>query len=119
MVFDIKDYEGFKVAVEELCSFLSAEKIPSQNIFDSRLVLHELLGNALQHSASGARVQAEIEEEFIKILVQAEKAFCPPERGVCPDAYAERGRGFFLVDSVSAERIYTEKGGILVRIRIR
>ena len=37
----------------------------------------------------------------------------------CAEVYSEHGRGFYLVDSVCAERKLTGDGGILVRIKIK
>ncbi len=118
MVFEIRDYDSFKLAVEDFCRFLASHGIPEEKIFDSKLVLHELLGNVLQHSGGGASLQAEIVEEFIRIAVRAENVFRPPTEGRCADLFAERGRGLFLVDKVS-ERTYTKEGEILVHIQIK
>ncbi len=117
MQFDIKTYADFKAAVQALCDRLTLENIPKEKVFDSKLVVHELVGNALQHSDCGALLKAEWTGEFIHITVRGERAYTPPKEGDCPPAFAERGRGLYLVDSV-AERIFTEEGEILVRIKI-
>ncbi len=119
MQFDVKTYADFKVAVEELCARLTAENIPAEQIFDSKLIVHELVGNVLQHAGCGASLRAELSKEFIHITVRGERAYEPPKEGSCPSCFAERGRGLYLVDTLSAERIFTEKGEILVRIRLR
>ncbi len=119
MWFEIKNYEEFKAAVEELCAFLTAQEIPTERVFDSKLIVHELIGNVLQHSGCGAKLRAELTEEFIGITVRGEKAYKPPKEGALPPCFAERGRGLYLVDALSAERIFTEEGDILVRIRIK
>ncbi len=119
MRFEIYDYDSFRVAVEELCKFLSSCELPQERVFDSRLVAHELLANVLEHSGGKARLIAEVTEGYIHLTVRAERAYRPPTESVCPDAEAERGRGLFLVDSVSAERVYTNEGEILVRIQIK
>ncbi len=117
MQFDIKTYADFKAAVEELCALLTLQNIPQERVFDSKLIVHELVGNVLQHSGCGALLRAELMGEFIQIAVRGEKAYTPPKEGVCPPCCAERGRGLYLIDSL-AERIFTEEGDILVRIRI-
>ncbi len=119
MLLEITNYADFKSAVEQLCVFLHEQKISAQGVFDSKLVVHELLGNVLQHSGGNAKLRAEIVEEFIELSVQAEKSYCPPCEGKCPEPNAERGRGIFLVDRVSAERVYTADGCIVVRIKIK
>ncbi len=117
MVFEIKNYDNLKTAVEEFCAFLSAQNIPSEKVFDSRLVAHELLANVLQHASGGARLLAEIEEECIRIIVKADEVFQPPKEGRCPDVFSERGRGLFLIDRISDGREFSD-GEILVKIRI-
>ncbi len=119
MQFEIKTYADFKAAVEALCSYLLEREIAEERVFDSKLVLHELIGNALEHSGCGALLQTELTEEFIGITVRGEKAYRPPRSGVCPPCGAERGRGFYLIDSVAAERLYTDEGEIVVKIRIK
>ncbi len=118
MRFDVKTYDEFKEAVEELCALLSAQNIPTERIFDSKLIVHELVGNVLQHSGCAASLCAELDGEFIRITVRGERGYEPPKQSVCPDTSAERGRGLYLIDALSAERIFTEKGEILVRIKI-
>ncbi len=118
MQFDVKTYADFKAAVEELCAFLTLREIPAERVFDSKLIVHELVGNALQHSGCGAKFAVEADEEFIRIVVRGERAYEPPKRGTCPPCLAERGRGLYLVDSLTVERSFTDEGEILVRIRI-
>ncbi len=119
MRWHIASYDGFQAAVDELCAFLLEREIPQGKIFDSRLVVHELVGNALQHAQGGASVCAEIEGEHILLSVRGATGYRPPQTGTCPPCFAERGRGFFLVDSVSTERTCAEDGTIFVRIRIK
>ena len=119
MVFEIENYTSLKSAVEELCNVLSSSDIPTDRIFDSKLVAYELLGNVLKHSGGSAKLHLWIKESELELKVLSTCAFCPPEKGKCADVYAENGRGLYLVDSVSAERICTEDGGILVRIKIK
>ena len=119
MLFDIRDYDSFKAAIEELCVFLSSSKLSQESIFDSKLVAYELLGNVLQHSRGGAKLKAEIDGECIKLRILADEAFVSTKREEKPSVYAERGRGLYLVDQICAEQIITEDGAILVRIRIR
>ncbi len=119
MLFEMKNYADFKAAIAQLCDFLSAQKISEEQIFDSKLIAHELLGNVLQHSGGSAKLSVELTEGHIHLSVQAERVFRPPTVGNCPNCDAERGRGLFLVDSVSAARSFTEDGKILVRIQIK
>ncbi len=117
MQFDIKDYADFKIAVDTFCSFLSNHSVSEEKVFDSKLIVHELIGNVLQHSGGSAFLRVEIEDGSIHIAVRAEKVFQPPEKGARPSTNAERGRGIFLVDELSERRTFTKNGEILVRIQ--
>ncbi len=118
MRLEMKSYQDFQRAVSELTAFLHAQKLSPNTVFDSKLVLHELLGNVLQHANGIASVEVDVGGGFVHVTVRAEKVFCPPKESVCPDCTAERGRGLFLVDSVCAERSFTENGEIFVKIKI-
>ncbi len=114
--FTIKNYADFQSAVTELCDFLAAQALPSDCIFDSKLVVHELLSNVLQHAQGGATLRVELTEENVRIFVRGEEYFCPPT-GSLPDLFSERGRGLYLVDKLSVERTVTETGEILVLLK--
>lgn len=118
MVYEIHDYDGFKKAIDEICSVLSSHAISSEKVYDCRLISHELIANVLQHSGGSARLQVAVEEVYVLICVKAERTHCPPQKGECPDVSAERGRGIYLVDSVSAERTFTQDGEIIVKVSI-
>lgn len=118
MVYEIYDYDGFKRAIDEICTALSSHAIPLEKVFDCRLISHELIGNVLQHSGGSALLQVNIEEGSVSISVKAERTYCPPATSECPDVNAERGRGIYLVDSVGVERTFTESGEIVVKVSI-
>lgn len=119
MIFEIENYVALKSAVEEVCDFLAQNKVEEERIFDSKLVVYELLGNVLKHSGGSAKLAMELMQEYVEVKVLAEKIFFPPERGTCAEVFSEHGRGLFLVDSVSQVRTFTPDGGILVRIKIK
>ena len=117
MVYEIHDYDGLKIAVDEICSMLSSYAISSEKVYDCRLISHELIANVLQHSGGSATLTVDVEKEYVVICIKAERVYCPP-KGECPEAGAERGRGIFLVDSFSMERTFTEDGEIIVKVSI-
>lgn len=119
MVFKIDDYDSFKAAIDEICAFLSSRAVAEERVFDCKLVSHELIGNVLQHSGGGAVLEVELDDAYIRLTVRAEKPFCPPDKGECPQTDAERGRGLYLVDCVCAERVFTADGCIGVLIPIQ
>ncbi len=119
MIFEIKDYQAMHAAIAKLCDTLQKSSIPSERVFDSKLVISELVGNVLRHTDGKATLHGEINGEFIELTVYSSTAFLPPEKSRPADVYAESGRGLFLVDAVCEKRTLTDEGGILVKIKIR
>ena len=118
MVYEIYDYDGFKMAIDEICAILSSHAIPLEKVYDCRLISHELIGNVLQHSGGGAQLRVELKEEYLLICVKAERVYQPPKKSECPANNAERGRGLYLVDSFSAERTFSDDGEIIVKVTL-
>ncbi len=116
MAYEIYDHDSLKAAVDKACAFLSSRAVAEERIFDCKLVAYELLANALEHSGGKAWLQVALEQGKIYITVRAERTYRPPQKSVCAALDAERGRGLFLVDSLSVERIFTEDSEIKVVI---
>ena len=119
MIFDVENYATMQEAVAQFCRFLDEYNVPSERVFDSRLVINALIGNVLKHSDGKAKFHAEVKGGFVELLITAHTAFFPPEKSTCSDVYAEHGRGLYLVDAVCHERSVTDEGAILVKIKIR
>ena len=119
MRFEIHNLTAMQEALERLCEFLIQENIPSGNVFDSKLVVSELIGNVLKHSDGIASLEWGVEGGFIRLKINSTSPFTHPTKSSLPPVYSEHGRGLFLVDSVCEERITTADGGILVRIKIQ
>ncbi len=119
MLFEISDYKSFKRAMQEFCDFLVGENVPSERVFDSKLAVHELLANVLQHSGGSAKLYAELSGELLLLSLRAEKAFAFPQSTDLPELLSERGRGLYLVDSVVERRTVTSDGEIIFYIRIK
>ncbi|MFQ9737252.1 MAG: ATP-binding protein [Christensenellaceae bacterium] len=97
---EVKNFEALKEAMKELCDFLAESDVPEDSVFDSKLVVSELVSNVLQHSDGVASLESEIRGEFIELKVRSSVRFCPPEESRCSEVYAESGRGLFIVDNV-------------------
>lgn len=119
MIFEIKDERALQEAVVRLCRFLSESDVPEERVFDSRLVVNELIGNIFRHSDGTARLHGEIRDGFVELIVFSSTPYSPPEKSRPAEVYAEHGRGLYLVDSVCAVRENTADGGIRVKIKIR
>ncbi len=118
MFFEVKDKEMLREAMKELCAFLDEHGVPSDRVFDSRLVACELLGNVLRHADGMARLYSDIKDGFVELKIISENLFRVPDSPLCSDVFSEHGRGLYLVKQVCKEEIFSEKEGVRVRIRI-
>lgn len=118
MFVEVKNYEALKAAIEQLSDFLAESEIPEDSVFDSKLVVSELVGNVLRHSDGVASLEGEIRGKFIELKICSSVRFYPPEKSRCSDVFSESGRGLFIVDNICAERSVSEDGSIKVRVRI-
>ena len=105
--------------MESLCDFLLRFQIPSESIFDSKLVVSELIVNILKHSEGMASLHTEVKDGLINLKITSTNPYVLPEKSVCSDVFAEHGRGLFLVDSVCLTRTQTPDGEILVTLAIK
>ena len=119
MFFEVNNQKSLESAMSALCQYLTERGVPSGSIFDSKLVVSELVGNVLRHSKGVATLQSAVKDGFIELKVRSTVFYRPPETSCCSDVYSESGRGLFIVDNVCAERVFTGDGEIQVRIKIQ
>lgn len=119
MKFEIENYLALREAMDAFSAFLLAEKVDKGRVFDSKLAVYELIGNVLKHSNGGAILYGDIEGDFIRLKIVADKPFCPPNQTVCADVFAEHGRGLFLVDKLCEERVFTPDGELIIMIKTK
>ena len=117
MIFEIHSYEHLHTALGQLCRFLTENGASEHGVFHSRLAATELVGNVFRHAKATARLQLEVQGEFIQIEVYSSVRTSPPKQSVCSDVYAEHGRGLFLVDSICEKRVVLDDGTVKVVIR--
>ena len=118
MIFEVKNYATLKVAIDSLCEFLTANDVPKDCVFDSRLVACELLSNVLRHADGQAGLRGEIKDGYVELKILTKRVFTP-ETITCAELYSEHGRGLFLVNTLCEEQIFSEEDGVRVLIRIR
>lgn len=118
MIFEIDNYLSLREAMENLSRFLAESDVPDERVFDTRLVVSELVGNVLRHAKTTATLGVEIVGGFLEMYVQSDVPFMPPTVSKKVEVFSESGRGLFLVDSISEERCCTKDGQIRVRIKI-
>lgn len=118
MIFEIDNYTSLRGAMEAVSQLLAERNVASERVFDTRLVISELVGNVLRHAKTSATLGVIFSGECIELRVCSEMPFVPPAVSKKVEVFAESGRGLFLVDSVSEERTCTKDGEIRVRIKI-
>ena len=119
MYFEIEDFNALKAALNSLCNGLSQREVPTETVYDSKLVAAELLSNALRHGGGKAFFSVDIEQEVISISVRSLRAYRPPDKSILSGIECEHGRGLYIVDTLVETRRYSEEGGTCVVIRIR
>lgn len=117
MFLEIKDSDALHAEMKRLCRFLVENQVSETAVFNSRLVVTELAGNALKHAKSTASVRVETEEDCVVIYVSSSKPFTPPVKSRCSGVVSESGRGLYLVDSVCIERSVTSDGAIKIVLK--
>ena len=117
MFLEIKDSDALHAEMKRLCRFLADNQVSETAVFNSRLVITELAGNALKHAKSTASVRVETEEDCIVIYESSSKPFTPPKQSSCSGVVSESGRGLYLVDSVCVQRSVATDGAIKVILK--
>ena len=116
--FEIKDVQSMQSALTEFCCFLTDNRVSAERIFDSRLIVDELVSNVLRHTDGVAWFTGLLADGFVVLRVRSNAAYIPPTQSVCSPVYSEHGRGLYLVDSICNERFTDEDGTIVVKIKI-
>ena len=100
MDHEISDHLTLKSAIDGLDSFLRAQGVADEKIFDAKLAARELIENALCHAGENASLSCRLEGGFIELTVRSSSSYRPTEI-TCSGVYDEHGRGLFLIESVS------------------
>ena len=116
MEWRIEDFNALTNALQNMCAELQG--IDEELLFDIRLVASELLTNALRYGGGCERFTCIRTAGEVRISVKSRSPFSPPEKSVLSPVTAERGRGLYLVDTLSVRRTYTEDEGICVVLSI-
>ena len=71
MFFEVKNFQALRKAMEELSEYLEESDVPEEEVFDSKLVVSELVSNVLRHSDGVASLEGEVRGNFIEIAGRA------------------------------------------------
>ena len=119
MYFEIEDFNALKAALNSLCNGLTQREVPTETVYDSKLVAAELVSNALRHGGGKAFFSVAVEDDVISLSVRSLNAFRPPDTSILSGLDSEHGRGLYIVDTLVETRRYSDEGGTSVVIRIR
>ena len=119
MYFEIGDHAELARALDRLTGGLAAQKVPEGTVFDSKLVVNELVINVLRHGGGRAFLRVRLSEGELLVSVRGENDFRPPETSRCSPVCEECGRGLFLVDAISSRREYSKEDGITVTLKVQ
>ena len=119
MKIEVENPSVMRNAVATLCEFLSENGVAPEKVFDSKLIINELVGNVFTHSNGKASVHISLLGEFVEIKIYSTVPFVPPKTSKLSEVFAEHGRGLFLVDSICHERGSTKDGGIRELVKIK
>lgn len=115
----IASLEQLHTALKDLSDFLVLKGACEEGVFKSKLVMSELVGNALKHGKEGmARLVCRVDGDEAKIRVFSTPAFVPPKKSACAEVFSENGRGLYLVEEYSEERHVTKDGWVCVSVKI-
>ena len=118
MRIEVENRYFMRNALATVCEFLSESGIAPERVFDSKLIISELVGNVFTLSKGKASVSVTLLDEFVQIEIGSTVPFIPPKTSKLSEVFSEHGRGLFLVDSICHERGVTEDGHIKVLIKI-
>ena len=119
IVFRVVNPAEIQIQLEKLAEYLLLAGVSGEKIFESKLVACELLANVLCHAKEETGLQGEVKDGYIEMKILSKKPFELPQKITCSDIFCERGRGLFLVKELCEGQVFSEKGGIRVKIKIK
>lgn len=96
------DPRAFRALREELFAYLERHSVDGSNLFDSKVIFDELVGNAIRHAGGSIWVSVDWTEEKPTLIVNDLGPGFVPETSLPDDILSEGGRGLFLVSSFAS-----------------
>lgn len=116
----IESLEQLHTVLSELSDVLVEAGACEEGVFNSKLVVSELIGNALKHAVGKkAFFEYRLSDETCVLKIKSVPSFQPPSESVCSDVLSESGRGLFLVRQCSEACVVEKDGSICVSVRIK
>ncbi|MBO5328832.1 MAG: hypothetical protein J6B04_06635 [Clostridia bacterium] len=119
ITFKVDNLKNMNEALTEFIEHLQNLQISEEDIFDSRLVSCELISNVIRHCSDVAVFEGGVSGGFIKISVSGGKVENAQTKPQLPDAFAESGRGLYIIKSLCSGDILTDGDKICVKIKVK
>lgn len=118
ITFRIEDLKTMNARMREFAEFLISCDVDDEAVFFSRLVSCELISNVIRHGGDTAEFRGELLPDRISITVSAESQDSVNLRTDRPEAFAESGRGLYIINAVSINGVERgERGELKVYIK--
>ncbi|MCD8371772.1 MAG: ATP-binding protein [Clostridia bacterium] len=119
ITFSVDNLSEMNDRLKTFLNFLRQSDVGEDDIFDSRLVSCELITNVLLHCGERADFSGNISGGNIVIKVSSpntKNTYLPCDM---PDVFAERGRGLYIVKTISDGNVFFRDGEVEVNIKIK
>lgn len=99
--FHSSDAHTASSARQAIREYLAAMALDQADVFSAELIVGEIIANTVAHAPGLVEVEVDWSDEKPHVLVRDNGPGFPSARGQLPDAWHERGRGLFLIRSLS------------------
>ena len=110
--FVISDLKAMNESLKEFAEYLRLMRVDEEDVFASRLVSCELITNVIIHSGQAAEFRGELAGADIAISVIANGMENVDLNPSLPDAFAESGRGMYIVNCICGGNVERRDGGL-------
>ncbi|MCD8039934.1 MAG: ATP-binding protein [Clostridia bacterium] len=119
ITFSVDNLKDMNDSLKAFSDFLRQSNVGEDDIFDSRLVSCELISNVLVHLGERADFCGKISGKNIIITVSSPHTAGAIEPQSVPDVFAERGRGLYIVKTISGGNVSFRDGAVEVLLKIK
>lgn len=113
ITFKVESLKNMNAQLKAFLDFLRSVGVPEDDVFYCRLVACELIANVLRHGGEAADFAGELFADKISISVTAESQKNLNLKPSLPEAFAESGRGLYIINAVSINGINRGESGEL------
>lgn len=99
--FHSSDAHTASTARQAIREYLAAMAADQADVFSAELIVGEIIANTVAHAPGLVEVELDWSDEKPHVLVRDSGPGFPSARPELPDAWHERGRGLFLIRSLS------------------